>query len=92
MRRTNKSLLIAIVCFVAVEARAKEPTLREKARQVLGTLPKELPAPAYNPTTREKVELGKMLYFDPRLSLSQRISCNSCHNLAGSGADLSCFS
>ncbi len=34
-----------------------------------------------------KVELGKKLYFDPRLSLSGAISCNSCHNLATSGTD-----
>lgn len=32
-------------------------------------------------------ELGKMLYYDPRLSKSGFISCNSCHNLATFGAD-----
>ncbi len=35
----------------------------------------------------QKVELGKMLYFDPRLSKSGFISCNSCHNLATGGVD-----
>ena len=42
------------------------------------------------PATRRpaaKVELGKMLYFDPRLSASHAISCNSCHNLGLGGAD-----
>jgi len=34
-----------------------------------------------------KVELGKMLFFDPRLSKSGFISCNSCHNLATGGSD-----
>lgn len=34
-----------------------------------------------------KVELGKMLYFDPRLSKSGFISCNSCHNLSLGGVD-----
>jgi len=34
-----------------------------------------------------KVELGKMLFFDPRLSLSGWISCNSCHNLSMGGSD-----
>lgn len=33
------------------------------------------------------VELGKNLFFDPRLSKSGFISCNSCHNLATGGAD-----
>jgi cytochrome c peroxidase len=33
------------------------------------------------------VELGKQLFFDPRLSRSGGISCNSCHNLSTGGAD-----
>jgi len=40
-----------------------------------------------NPITDEKVELGKKLYFDPRLSKSGLISCNTCHNLATGGVD-----
>lgn len=35
-----------------------------------------------------EIELGKTLYFDPRLSKDGTISCNSCHNLMGSGTDL----
>ncbi|MGI2260166.1 cytochrome-c peroxidase [Shewanella sp. GXUN23E] len=38
-------------------------------------------------TEPEKVELGKMLYFEPRLSKSGFISCNSCHNLSIGGVD-----
>lgn len=34
-----------------------------------------------------KVELGKKLYFEPRLSKSGAISCNSCHNLSMGGTD-----
>ncbi len=40
-----------------------------------------------NPITDAKVELGKKLFFDPRLSKSQIISCNSCHNLGEGGDD-----
>ncbi|QKF60142.1 cytochrome-c peroxidase [Aliarcobacter lanthieri] len=40
-----------------------------------------------NPITDAKIELGKKLYFDPRLSRSNLISCNTCHNLALGGAD-----
>ena len=43
-----------------------------------------LPAIIENPA---KVELGKKLFFEPRLSKSGIISCNSCHNLASSGTD-----
>ncbi len=41
----------------------------------------------HNTLTPAKVELGKMLYFDPRLSKSGLISCNTCHNLATGGVD-----
>jgi len=37
--------------------------------------------------TKEKVELGKKLFFEPRLSKSSLISCNTCHNLAIGGVD-----
>ena len=37
--------------------------------------------------TDEKVELGKKLYFEPRLSKSAIISCNTCHNLGLGGVD-----
>ncbi len=40
-----------------------------------------------NPITDAKVELGKMLYFEPRLSKSGLISCNTCHNLSEGGDD-----
>ena len=40
-----------------------------------------------NPITDAKVELGKALFFEPRLSKSNLISCNTCHNLATGGVD-----
>lgn len=40
-----------------------------------------------NPLTDERIELGKKLYFDPRLSKSGIISCNTCHNLGLGGVD-----
>ena len=56
------------------------------ARQIFGPLPKQADNPA-NPVTDEKVALGRLLYFDPRLSKSQEISCNSCHRLDRFGVD-----
>jgi cytochrome c peroxidase len=40
-----------------------------------------------NLVTEEKVALGRMLYYEPRLSKSQQISCNSCHMLDKYGVD-----
>jgi cytochrome c peroxidase len=45
------------------------------------------PIPAAKITNPALVELGKQLYFDPRLSKSGFISCNSCHNLSMGGTD-----
>ncbi len=45
------------------------------------------PIKAAAPEDKGMVELGKMLFFDPRLSKSGFISCNSCHNLSMGGTD-----
>ncbi len=45
------------------------------------------PIEAYKPKNPKMVELGEMLFFDPRLSKSGFISCNSCHNLSMGGSD-----
>lgn len=40
-----------------------------------------------NPITEAKVKLGRTLFYDPRLSRNQDVSCNSCHDLESYGAD-----
>lgn len=45
----------------------------------LGTLP-DISYPEDNPYSREAEQLGKMLFFDPRLSVSRQIACASCHD------------
>ena len=45
-----------------------------------------------NPTTEEKVTLGRILYYETRLSKNQDLSCNSCHDLANYGVDNKSFS
>lgn len=44
--------------------------------------PAKIPDSKANPSTPEKVALGRMLFFDPRLSGSGVISCGTCHNPA----------
>lgn len=39
-----------------------------------------VPVPPDNPETRPKVDLGRLLFFDPRLSADGTIACASCHN------------
>ncbi len=84
------ALLIAGPAGAAAQeggAAASDSELRAEAAQLLGVLP-AAPAVA-GPAV---VELGRMLYFDPRLSRSQAISCNSCHNLGLGGVDLQAHS
>lgn len=54
---------------------------------VWSPLPSKPPEPKDNPTTTAKVELGKMLYFDPRFSETGTVSCFSCHNVMEGGDD-----
>jgi cytochrome c peroxidase len=60
--------------------------LREQARGIFGILPSEAPNPN-NPSTPQKVDLGRMLYYENRITLSQQLSCNSCHQLDNYGVD-----
>jgi len=65
-------LLLAAVCGL----QAAEPTA---SAPPMAPLPRTVPAPRDNPTTPENVALGKQLFFDPRLSSDNRMSCATCH-------------
>ncbi|MCO4773389.1 MAG: c-type cytochrome [Deltaproteobacteria bacterium] len=53
---------------------------------LFGVLP-EVAEAEHNPITDAKVDLGRMLYYEPRLSKNHDISCNSCHQLDNFGVD-----
>lgn len=56
--------------------------------QVWQALPGTAPAPRDNPTTPEKVALGKQLFFDKNLSRDRTVACASCHDVpGGTGVD-----
>lgn len=57
------------------------------AFEILQALPKQPPIPKDNPQSPAKIELGKQLFFDQRLSANLSLSCNSCHTLMGAGTD-----
>jgi cytochrome c peroxidase len=46
----------------------------------IDALPTEARAPADNPTTKEKAELGRLLFWDPILSGHKDVACASCHH------------
>lgn len=66
----------------AATTSSTEPAGQQDYRQYFTPLPSLPPIPADNSLTSEKIALGKMLFFEPRLSKSSNISCASCHNPA----------
>lgn len=72
------------------DAKQAAPSLADldmaDAKKTFGTLPARFDSEA-NPITDAKVALGRMLFFDARLSKNQDISCNSCHDLTKYGVD-----
>lgn len=88
MTKTTLLTLAVAAGLAAGTAVASDDNLREKARSAgLEPIPAELQQVADNAITPEKIELGRMLFFDPRLSASGLISCNTCHNLGTGGDD-----
>ena len=82
-----KRLWITLLALTfAVSAQADE--LQKQAQAAFNPLPMSAPSLKGNKSNKAKLELGKMLFLEPRLSSSQLISCNSCHNLGLGGADL----
>jgi len=80
MLRSMHTYVVTVVLAVlltAVGTAQAEPQPKESYLR-----PDTVPAPADNKVTPERVELGRALFFDPRLSGSNWISCATCHNPA----------
>jgi len=81
-------LTVIIMLYVLVETAfaADDETLMKRASQTLGPLPASMPAQE-NPITNEKVQLGKMLFYEARISADGTVSCAKCHPMALYAAD-----
>jgi len=80
--------IAATLALVAGQTLANDAALRTKAENAgLKPIPLAYQQVNDNALGQEKLELGWMLFFDPRLSASGLISCNTCHNLATGGDD-----
>jgi cytochrome c peroxidase len=81
------ALALGLLVAVAADAAAADrEALRTRAAAVLGALPADAPNPD-NPLTDEKIDLGRRLYYDTRMSINEKLSCNTCHDLARFGVD-----
>ncbi|TFF21651.1 cytochrome-c peroxidase [Jiella endophytica] len=87
MPRNLRHLLTVTALSLGLAGPVLADDLLDEANAVFKPLPSTIPAVRDNPITKEKIELGKALFFDPRMSASGVFSCNSCHNLATGGDD-----
>ncbi|MDY0191170.1 MAG: cytochrome-c peroxidase [Desulfuromonas sp.] len=85
-----KRVLLFSVALLAITAlaSASDSELRSLSKSMFKPIPASAPTLQDNKASAEKLLLGHMLYFEPRLSASQLISCQTCHNVGLAGGDL----
>lgn len=83
-----KKLFIALLSYfnLLTFSYASDVQLLKEARQYFSPLPEVFPSDE-NPITKEKVKLGKMLFYEPRISIDGATSCSKCHPITLYGAD-----
>src|SRR5260370_20258915 len=94
MRRELQAITTALVmaafatsgALTADQDRDPDAALLQQARALFKRLPPDF-ADAEHPITPERVTLGKALFFDPRWSVDQNVSCATCHHPALYGTD-----
>ncbi len=76
-----KSLIFTFVlCLYSSASFAAEGDIADLGTREAYRRPQTIPFPENTPYSPQMATLGKMLFFDPRLSGAQNLSCASCHN------------
>lgn len=79
--------IAALLAFSPVTTKAEDDAaLLKRAQELFQPLPKDMATPEF-PITKERVDLGQQLFFDPRLTVDSNMSCASCHQPALYGTD-----
>ena len=71
---------VAVLFVLEVGAVGQEAQFPVDGEHSVSALPLTQEAPGYNPTTPAKVELGRLLFWDPLLSGPQDVACATCHH------------
>jgi cytochrome c peroxidase len=90
-RRSETSLKVIFILFVlfftgSALAGNRDKALLTQAQQIFGPLPKAMGS-EINPVTPEKGTLGKILFYETRISADGTVSCARCHPIALYAAD-----
>ncbi len=83
--KVHQSLLTLIALFLSQAVQA-DVEVNPASLALFQPLPEYAENPA-NPYSEAKSDLGRMLYYDTRLSVNNSVSCNTCHDLASFGDD-----
>ncbi len=73
-----KNISLMLLCIITLMSSASAAELIKGAKRWMR--PEKIPFPKDNPITKEKIALGKKLFFDPILSRANNIACMSCHD------------
>lgn len=87
---TMRALLLALAVLLTgslVGCRTDAPARPDGISPLFQPLPDEPPVPDDNPMTEARVDLGHKLFFEPQLSRSGTVSCNTCHVVGAAGVD-----
>ncbi|MDX3895858.1 cytochrome-c peroxidase [Pusillimonas sp.] len=90
MKRVLSSLLALPLLMAGASAFAQAPDaeqLRETAKRLFMPIPQAQEIIEQKKLSADQIELGKWLFFEPRLSRSNIITCNTCHSVGTGGAD-----
>ncbi len=77
----------AVLALMATPVLADDAALREQAKDIFEVIPLSGADIDTIVMTRDRIDLGAMLFFDPRISSSGIFSCQSCHNVGIGGVD-----
>ena len=85
--RKSIAIFAVVTAIISAIAAAQGPGRRGAGHcRMMGTLPESMTSEG-NAVTAAKIDLGRMLFYDPRLSKNRDVSCNSCHDLQQYGVD-----
>ena len=71
--------LAGSLCAADTAAATSTSALRAKAKELFGPIPDKMPGSESD--TPARIELGRKLYFEKKLSIDSTLSCNSCHRI-----------
>jgi cytochrome c peroxidase len=80
------AMLLLVACRTPQESIQATPEITADMLKIFGTLPEEATPSEYE-MSEALIDLGRMLYYEPRLSVNGNMSCNTCHGLNNYGMD-----